>query len=541
MFIRSLVFMLAVVLALTGCTPAAPFRKDLRTVADVNCPAAKITSITDCATVTPEVDRGNYELHFVEFDDQGWLFPAPKDATRPAGTESWNQIDHLMTRLTGLLDSGELVHLILYVHGWKHNAKVDDEDLKSFRTLLMTASKREGARRVVNDETFKPRKTVGIYVGWRGKSWDLPGWMLNMSFWTRKTAANHVALGSVQELFARLRAIQSRYNSSDGRGTCVLAGAAKMDAITTQVPRCPIRSLMIGHSFGASILYAAVAPPLIESLSAGYGLPPLEPLVPAPGQDARNERRGGVGTLEPVADLVVLLNPAFEATRFDALRRAADRYRPRFRRPPAMVIITSDADWATKYTFPIGRFVNTMTERPVSSAEQSLAIRTTPGHMDPYITHRLTLGADRCSEAPRLSADGQGVATPAPEAAAITETGLVEQFYQDHVQTDGTLAPSWTRHFCGGAQLATQKIPSEVELQTQAGRPTRNPNPMIWNVRTTDALIAGHSDIMKTQFIDFVRQLYGDVTLPCAYGDTPPPVDCSRTPRASSAARTPRP
>lgn len=497
--LRLVIWNLALCTLLASCTPVEPFRKNLYSPGALACPIGKVETIADCAKATPEVDPGNYELHFVEFDDQGWLYPEPRGALARPGGAAWNQADHVIKRLSNLLDQDAYLNLIVYVHGWKHNAAVGDPDLQKFRELLKgtalleTMSNPPGAGR-------QARRVVGIYVGWRGKSWDLPDWPLNLSFWSRKSAAQHVALGAVQDLFARLRAVQARYNTSAKGESCLLVVDRHDDA-----SRCKIRSLIIGHSFGAAIVYAAVAPQLIESLSVAYDR-----------LDQPNPAAKALDGVEPLADMVVLLNPAFEASRFEPLRRAADRYRPPLRRPPLMVLITTENDVPTRYFFPLGRFLNTLSERPVTNTEQGEAIRTTPGHMADYITHSLTLGPNPC---PRWVAAAQADSRSVLDSGETMETENAKRFYVPDSKADnGTMRTTWRRAFCGGAVLETVQIKTGNVLQTEVARPVRNPNPLIWNVRTTKEMIDGHGGITLPAFIDFVRQLYDDVKLPQAYG-----------------------
>lgn len=489
-------------LLLAGCAPAEPFRKNLYAQDAPACPLESAEADPRCATATPEVDPGHYELHFVEFDDQGWLYPEPRGAAPRLDGAPWDQADHLVKRLSGLLEQGEYLNLIVYVHGWKHNADVGDDNLRKFRGLLKATAVLEKLSSAPGS-ALAPRKVVGIYIGWRGKSWNIPDWALNLSFWSRKAAAQHVALGAVQDLFARLRAIQSRYSAANGRGSCLVTGD-KNDAGA----RCRIRSLIVGHSFGAAIVYAAVAPQLIESLSVAYDRP-----------EVRNPAEKAIDGIDPVADMVVLLNPAFEASRFEPLRRAADRYRPRLRRPPVMVVVTSENDWATRYTFPLGRFFNTLLERPVTSDEQGKAIRTTPGHMDDYLTHTLTLGTPPCRN---WVVAAQARSAAALKRAETAETDNARRFYADNTNADGTLKPVWTRVFCGGATLQTIRFDTGLKLQTEAARATPNPNPLVWNVKASRELVDGHSGITLPGFTDFVRQLYDDVGLPAAYGTAVP-------------------
>lgn len=150
------------ILLLAGCATSYPYRTRLVEAGAVLCPFASADRLARCARVTPETGQG-YELHFVEFDDQ------------------------VMKRLDTLLaDPDQYLNIILYM----------------------------SAGTIEKSGKAHPRKVIGIYVGWRVKSWDLPGYLINMSFWSRKAAALRVSHGSVQELFARLRSVQQYGNTS---------------------------------------------------------------------------------------------------------------------------------------------------------------------------------------------------------------------------------------------------------------------------------------------------------------------------------------
>ena len=119
-----------------------------------------------------------YSLAVIEFDDQGWYHDlAPRDA------------------LLRFLDdtAGNDLLILVFVHGWKHNAQAGDGNLRSFRGLLRDA-------RASEDQRGTGRRVLGVYLSWRGRSLSgNPLWM-NASFWTRKSAAFRVAVGSVREI-----------------------------------------------------------------------------------------------------------------------------------------------------------------------------------------------------------------------------------------------------------------------------------------------------------------------------------------------------
>ncbi len=204
--------------------------------------------------------------------------------------------------------------------------------------------------------------------------------------------------------------------------------------------------------------------------------------------------------------MIVLINPAFEAVRYQPLHQAAINYKNKVVQPPLLVTITSSADTATRVWFPIGRFINNIFELPVTSGEQSEAMKQTHGHIELYQTHKLLgFGNNAC---PGWKPPGQ---LSASNSSVMLKNKAIEdlnsaRFFQNNVDSaTGLLRRNWTRPFCGGVTLSL-KPPS---LPTQ----NRDPNSLVWNIYTDESLIKSHSDIMEEKFLEFVRQLYDDTEL----------------------------
>ncbi|MGO4766201.1 hypothetical protein AB4120_27025 [Cupriavidus sp. 2KB_3] len=486
---------------LCACAPNSAFRTHLVDLdKDASCQRASAKMHDDprqlCGSVTPESVRGLFELHFVEFDDQGWLFPNTPASADALATNPSDQIDNLMGRLTSLLAQGEDLSIVVFVHGWKHNAQVDDANVQEFRALLEAAGAEERDRA---GPAGTPRKVVGIYVAWRGKSWTVPDPLLSLTFWARKEAARRVSIGSSRELFARLRSLRTHYNDARSAGAPQTGAAAEKAGAR---PR--IRTLMIGHSFGGLILYAAMSGSLIESLAAQRDL-------------------AGTGKVtelaERPADVILLINPAFEASRYEALYRVSLRYQPTRFQPPLLVSVTSIKDWATGIAFPIGRSVNTLFERETNS-EQGTAMKKTPGHIDHYLTHRLYAhapgeapGGDnappgdgaRCagwrSEAELKDLHGEELGKAVRQNKKL-EAEEAAEFFRQNLTPGYLLKPNWARTFCGGSFLTTVGGADGAAAA----------NALIWNVEVDGDVIKNHDDVMNPVFRAFMRQLYGDVS-----------------------------
>ena len=483
--IRNLVAVLTGALLLSGCYTYVPHRTQL--VSEPCHANEKWEVSSECARAIRETN-GHYRLYFVEFDDQGWLFPEDhKDQSERLYHDAGKQLKYLMDDLNRLAEDSDAgysgLNIVVYVHGWKHNAAAGDGDVKNFRRLLAGIAEVEQHR--ANDAVPKrlPRRIVGVYVGWRGRSLDLPEPLINVSFWDRKSAAQDVAIGSSRELFARLNHFRDKTNKAHA--------GAKDPAV---------RFLVIGHSFGGLLVYNAIANSLVTGL------------VEMEDNEAADPFQG---------NMIVLLNPAFEATRHEALHRlAAGLNRNRKYRVPVLVMITSTADWATRLAFPFGRYFNTFFESDMTPKETE-ADSNTPGHVDGYITHNLTsLGrfmeeAQKSPEMVKLAAPVPGCAEELPAAErkkVVASDGDPKRFQSEikaaqaffEANRDFSANAGWVRVFCGPGG-GTVLWPVEAH------------NSPIWNIRTDETLVPGHSDILDGRLVAFVRQLYQDLVIAPMY------------------------
>ena len=139
----------------------------------------------------------------------------------------------------------------------------DDENLSAFRVLLKETVDYEKAHA---SPGVAPRPILGVFVGWRGLSdFGLGDVVADTTFWGRQAAGQRVAVGSVRELFGRLRHYRNRQQKRLGNPLLVI----------------------VGHSFGGMIVFSALAQSLIQAASAPAG-----------------------GVTPEFADLVLLVNPA---------------------------------------------------------------------------------------------------------------------------------------------------------------------------------------------------------------------------------------
>jgi hypothetical protein len=237
--------------------------------------------------------------------------------------------------------------VIWYIHGWKHNASSTDPDFENFKKLIDELVNRQGQL----DAALR-RHVVGIYIGWDGAVG--PKLLQNLSFWDRKRAADRISQSAVlTKIFSAAKYARRQAGEVAARDLTV----------------------MIGHSFGARILYTATSQVLVNEVQRQH-----------PGKIGSS-----YGLMTGPADLVMLLNPAFEASVFTAMhsiRRPDTKARESIdkRQQPLLLALSAENDWATGTAFPIGQWLDgARRERQ----------RITLGNYDEYVTHRLqAVGTD---------------------------------------------------------------------------------------------------------------------------------------------------
>jgi hypothetical protein len=235
-----------------------------------------------------------------------------------------------------------------------------------------------------------------VYAGWRGESINING--INVStVIDRRNAAERVAKGDVRELFAQLRKLQ-------------IGETQKPDLAGGPMRADRMRTVVIGHSFGGLIAFHGMSQAVLNELTltkpdASQGCQPT--VYRAPAVQLQN----GVRTVkdkteaaekEKVApvfpDMLILINPAFEATRFESLhglmRPSGDCSYPEDR--PKVVVVTADNDHATGSIFHAARKVLTALEaypREGGSSDDVSRERDANTHAigfaQRYQTHRL--------------------------------------------------------------------------------------------------------------------------------------------------------
>lgn len=313
-------------------------------------------------------DFGDFKVGIVEVGEDGLVNP-----------QQWQQVLRLAEKNT---KHGGII--VTYVHGWHHDARACDPDLASFRRVLQEIAN-------VQRGTVAKRNIVGIYIGWRAES--TTHFPVNyLTFLSRKPIAEDVGRKGGAQVLSALHALWQRRNR-DGR---------KVTMVT------------IGHSYGGAFLMSALKGSLTGEI-ADVIVPGTKEQQPGLRVVSTSEERKDGAKVKAkrasLGDLVVLLNPAIEATLYIPFDR--DLRDERFKGPakcphafttqcppehelpyakdqkPVLMVIASKADAAVRWVFPPSQWVTPWNGKTIYRASMSIGL----GHFGPQVTHELTFTA----------------------------------------------------------------------------------------------------------------------------------------------------
>jgi hypothetical protein len=301
---------------------------------------------------------GPFDFHVIQADDQGSL---------------WSTLDaqRILDRVQTLSQTQNTL-IVLFIHGWHHNAAADDPNLLDFRRTLtalndeISKPKRQELRL---DKTGRPStRIVGIYVGWRGRS--LPWYLDYFTFWGRKPTAERVGEGDVSEFIERLQRLYLRANA------------------TAAERKTPIVGLVtIGHSFGGQVLWKSLGRQL-EIPLAERAPRMSNSLTPSSG-----EQEAVRVPIDSLGDLNILVNPALEAYQFARVDALYRQLKYPSTQTPQVIVFSAENDTARALWFPLARGV-TWPFRPTFRSEndgyQGQLYGKALGDLEQQLTHDLT-------------------------------------------------------------------------------------------------------------------------------------------------------
>ena len=212
-------------------------------------------------------DDISYDIAFLEFNDLGAL-------RNPAQEKA----------LLDYIGAHPKLNVLVFVHGWRNDASIGVEDVRRFHTMTALSANYAHQRQKFGEEKAN---TLGIYIGWRGRiikepnnEWLAEKWAA-FTILDRKPRSDQLASAIGEKILMIEQEVKGEHHEKLGR-----------------------KLLIYGHSLGGNIVLKGLSKTLIERIEQAE-----------PGKPIR-----GVG------DLVVLLNPASEASNFEPLQKSVRKH-----------------------------------------------------------------------------------------------------------------------------------------------------------------------------------------------------------------------
>lgn len=458
---------LALLIGASACAAACVAHAPWRLSTSAGDAAPIVTSVERLAEVRTraEVAAHSVEVHpdftlaVVEFDDQGRLW----------SREQVERLDGTLASEGRRTDSTGVV-IVFFAHGWLHDARVCDPFVACFRAFLAEIAAETAAAARVAGAGFKPPRVVGVYAGWRGRSVKEP--LAQLTFWSRKHAAERIGGGELVEVLTHLDQFVRRENAG-----------GRFAALN-----------VIGHSFGGTMVYTALANILKARLVEAV------------------DRRGRVpadrNVVEGFGNLVVLVNPAFEASLYAPLQDLVEELGPSSRhQSPVLVVVSSETDGPNRLWFRLGRGINALFQRTGPRSARAL-LTTAVGDYEPFSTHRLeAVNASRASQRARTSACSCQLPVP---GLSQDEAGKLAAFLTARRGGELTEGTGASQACAAGLTLGSARL---------VCRPGVDPSRPIWHVHAADEVVQGHSGFFTRPFLDFLRYMMIDALSKTGYGE----------------------
>lgn len=384
-----------------------------------------------------------FTLGIIELSDDGHL----KDEVQK------EQVFNMVREVAG--EKGAII--LTFVHGWHHSANVCDSNLACFRNVLQGISE--------DPDRLNKGPVIGIYLGWRGDSCSVAK-LQGTTFYNRKRTAHRIGENAGSKLLLELAALEDEINNDLDR----------------RRSRGFVTMVTAGHSFGGALVFSAVDSALVSEWNGRDG---VGPVADATGIKAPRRELG---------DLVLLINPAFEADRyrlFDGDLALPGRYAPAC---PVLVTVASQGDGAVGVAFPAGRFLWLLWHP--SHWRHFKAELTGAGRYAPQWTHKLVY--DGPPDEAEAEPGSCGCPFPSPAELRKIQTAAVKS---------EAAAPSSTAEPCAALRALDANglkgvLPEGIKLTEVRPDWDRSSPYLVMN--TNANLISGHNDIYSQSFVKFL-------------------------------------
>lgn len=231
------------------------------------------------------VEPDRYTLSFVELPERKRTLPDPR------------QLKDLLSHLS----TDEQKVVLVYVHGWRHDAEIGNGNVRRFRTMLGYTRSALNSR-CIETGNYCKAKLTGVYVGWRGRSFAES---------TKKEAGIPGIIGAVPTVWGRKKQSEKLARPNDFNFTFNANPISPIGHVLENIQdRLDLKHgdaeydkmLTMGHSYGGNMLASYLEPKALELIT-------------------NHQEKLGT-TMKPLlGDMVLLLNPASEAAKWTSIQR----------------------------------------------------------------------------------------------------------------------------------------------------------------------------------------------------------------------------
>lgn len=167
-------------------------------------------SVQDIGYYTEISNSAVTDPHIIEINDKG----------------KFHKKEQLSQLLSSIDKQFQNLHIVLFVHGWHHNAHPDDKNLSNFKKFINHLR--------ANDNKHK---TMGVYIGWRGEEKE----RFNLfTLITRKKVSNIIGSVGLKKILTELKKTLKNKNN--------------------------YKVTVIGHSLGGSSVFHSVAQDIADGI-----------------------------------------------------------------------------------------------------------------------------------------------------------------------------------------------------------------------------------------------------------------------------------
>ena len=242
-----------------------------------------------------------YDVGFIEFQEDGKPYALRTECkpdercvverSVPVRRQSKGQLEALVAHLK----QNPSNYVVVFIHGWRHDASIGDGDVENFRIYAAHAA-RSVADRAAVDPAYKDTRVTAIYIGWRGARTD-ETWLI------RNVPLIGEAIGTVSALLTLFdrKPVSEAIAPSALSALRTIENTLGIDTYSELPRKTPNKMIVFGHSLGGNMLMTALQDDLIKKVMLHTPRAYMQPVL---------------------GDLVVLINPASEASKWTAVQRA---------------------------------------------------------------------------------------------------------------------------------------------------------------------------------------------------------------------------